>query len=167
MLACLEQIGNNQMTTSEQPATGLTTSQASEVLDITENAVRLRIKRNTLTGRKVGNSWRVYFDEQPAVTTTGDQLVSSLQAEIDFLRSELESRRREIERRDVMLAQQLAQLVEMAGQVRALESGSEQRESPEPSPSADDDVDSALSEAGEPERPRGAWSRFWRFILGE
>jgi len=155
----------------------MTTRQAAAALGITENAVRLRIKRNTLVGRKVGKNWRVYLDEEPLVTTAettyeqplitrDDQLVGSLQSEVEFLRSELESRRNEIERRDVMLAQQSAQLIDMADKLQAIPATTAPPPAPERVSSANDDSVPLSDDQDNPEQPATLRRRLWHFIVG-
>ncbi len=58
-------------------------------------------------------------------------LVVSLNDQIAFLREELEARREEIRRRDVLVAQQQESISELAGRVWSLHAGPESTESPE------------------------------------
>ena len=49
---------------ADQEATGLTIAQAARLLDVSENAVRQRIKRRSLSAAKEAGIWRVWVPDQ-------------------------------------------------------------------------------------------------------
>lgn len=147
-------------------------AEAAAELDISVDAARMRIKRGTLTSEK--RSGKVFvrlntdqtpteprrtFDqtsaEHPHISEesateqrpNSDQteLVEAQRAEIQFLREELEARREEIRRRDVLVAQQQGSISRLAEQVQVLSSG-------EPEPAV-------MVDQGQPERRRSWWDR--------
>ena len=146
---------------------GLTINQAASRLGVSENAVRQRIKRGTLSAVKVAGVWRVQLTDQQAgdqsATTTettsnhqGDQspLVEQLRSENARPWEELEARRDELRRRDVLVAQQQASISELAGRVQALSAGPEPTRAPQSS-------DSTSNSPDPHEGSDRAWWRFW------
>lgn len=82
--------------------------QAAEILDISSEGIRQRIRRGTLKSEK-DTDGRVYvfiadedLDEAPSERNT-DGVVTRLENEVDFLRKELATRDAEIHRRDAIL----------------------------------------------------------------
>jgi len=161
---------------------GVSVEDAAQLLGISENAVRLRIQRGSLESGRVGNRRIVYLsaelvqaDSEYVATDTATQsapavLIEQLQSENQFLRDELRAVREDNSESErelrVMLAQQSAQLVDMAGQVRALEAGPAPSGSTEPPPSPDNDTTPAADDTDESEQPGGVMHRFWRFLSG-
>jgi hypothetical protein len=116
---------------------------AAERLGLSSEAIRMRLKRGTLTGEKVNGRWVVNVprlnadptatkppadtedgpaDEQTQRPTQRDQsgereLIEALRSENAFLRSELATRTEEIQRRDHLIAGFIQRLPELpAGQ---------------------------------------------------
>lgn len=158
--------GNQQ---SDQEPTGLTINQAARALNVSENAVRQRIKRGTLPAEKIDGIWRVDIDDQdanhepdhetgqPTATTSAisDQsaYVEHLETEVSRLWAELESRRLELERRDVIIAR-------LTERIPALESGA--TGSSETATDTDDDQHAMPADTDSQDAESGAWWYFWR-----
>ncbi len=141
---------------------------ASGRLGLSRDAIRKRIQRGTLISEKRDGRWFIQVDsdqdiagQRPDVGQDANQdsdqaaLVASLNDQIAFLREELEARREEIRRRDVLVAQQQESISELASRVRALHAGPESTESPE--------TDASTRYAPDPhERSQRPWWAFWR-----
>ena len=126
---------NNDQTTN---LTRFTVAQAADVLGLSAEAVRMRIKRGTLAYVKEENTVYVLLEPsssetdqtQPNNDQTTDQtaqVVEALQAEVQFLRQELrltrELREEEARRKDAII-------MTMAQRIPELEPPSEPREAP-------------------------------------
>jgi len=156
--------------------TGLTINQAARVLDISESAIRQRIKRGTIPAKKVNGIWRVEVEDHDAnqqddketsqpetpTATTIDQsaYIERLENENVRLWSQVESQN-EAERELRLI---IARVTE---RIPELPAATAPPQSPQPPPSPDNDSALTLDDDGQPEQPRGAWSRFWRFVMGE
>lgn len=150
---------------------------AAHVLGITPDAVRVRLRRGSLMGEKVGTSWYVFLpdvdldasvarhdtirrdnprqssrDTTPRDTTVGrDELVEHLQGEVAYLRERLE----EADRQQARMLGQLADERQRADvlQLRAIGSGApDTSHDTSESPRSDDTVLQAL---------RTWWRRLW------
>lgn len=158
---------------SSDQVTGVTIRVAAEQLGISENAVRQRIKRGSLQAVKVAGIWRVHLPDDQAgdqqhdrsststATTSGHEvdqsaLVEQLQRENQRLWEEIEARREELRRRDILAAQQQDTIGELASRVRALSAGQD-------APGATSSDDSSTAGLDIPPR---RWWRFWREIAG-
>lgn len=159
--------------------TGVTIAEAATILGVTSDAVRMRLKRGSLPGRKVAGRWTVLLPtppnaapnadpteterptEQPNASTVGAYaaLVESQQAEIAFLREQLREREathaEEIRRKDHLLAGFVERLPE-------LPSGQDAPVSrPEP-PGAAAGADATEEPREEPRSGfRAWWTRLW------
>ena len=146
----------------DQPLAGrrLSVQQAAEVLGVTVDAVRGRVKRGTIASTK-GEDGSVYVileegigadqsngESQPSYDRADDQsqLIERMATEIEFLRGELQ-------RKDAIL-------LSMPEGLKALEAPSEAREAPVSS-SEDPDKGTALSEEQEPTQRRSWWRQFF------
>jgi hypothetical protein len=160
-------------TETQRRTNRVTVADAAQLLGLSAEAVRMRIKRGTLASEKVKGSVYVLLDSDPTRTndahtgnrtadqtevTTTDQtaLVEALQSEVAFLREELQRREdthtEENRRKDTIIAQ-------LTQRIPELEPASEPRESPE-TPSEDaDKVDTPPEE----EQPRASW---WKRLFG-
>lgn len=148
---------------------------AAEVLDISAEAVRKRIARNTLPHEKddQGNVWVLLEDQEDADRTEdghredvredayNNPLIFRLEDEISYLRSELDRRAEEIGRRDAIIMQLSQANSEMARTVRELEAGPAQRGSPETA--EEDRGNGDVPPEQEPEQRR-SW--LYRFFFG-
>ena len=147
-----------------QASRRLSVQEAADVLGVTVDAVRGRIKRGTLASTK-GEDGSVYVlleegigadqsngESQPSYDRADDQsqLVERMAREIEFLRGELQ-------RKDAIL-------LSMTEGLKALEApseaSSEAREAPVSS-SEDRDKGTALSEEQEPTQRRSWWRQFF------
>ena len=80
----------------------LSVNEAAEHLNISDRAVRQRIKARTIQAEKVGNSWRIYSAQFREDTESTDET----HAMIDFLKSELAEKNRHIAELTKTLQQQ-------------------------------------------------------------
>jgi hypothetical protein len=135
----------------------LTVAQAAAALDITEGAVRIRIKRGTLPTVKEGGTVYVVLSgtseakHPPHTDEPSDQseLVESLQDQVTYLRQQLDAEREAGRRKDHLLAAAL-------NRIPAVEAPQEPQESPEGAGEAPDTTEppSATEGTQEPTSPR-------------
>ncbi len=160
----------------EQRTNRVTVADAAQLLGLSAEAVRMRIKRGTLASEKVGgtvyvllesNQTRTNTDQTSDQTTgqthvlTADQtaLVNALQAEVQFLREELQRREEvhteENRRKDTIIAQ-------LTQRIPELEAPAEPRESPVEGPEA------AAEGGRHPQSQETTQQRSWlyRFFFG-
>jgi hypothetical protein len=165
----------------------VTVAEAAEILGITAEAVRTRIKRDKLDSvkdppRPGGKVYVLLNPEQTRPNTdptpqgqdrTPDhtQLVETLREQVAYLQGviatrdrELEQRAEEIRRRDAALEREQQLTAMFADQLRAIEAPQEASESPET-------VEEAPEERAEPrpatgEAQEGAQRPWWRRVLG-
>ena len=118
----------------EQRTNRVTVADAAKLLGLSAEAVRMRIKRGTLASEKVGGTVYVLLESDPTRTSpdqTDDQtvdqtsvlttdqtaLVDALQAEVQFLREELQRREEvhteENRRKDTIIAQLTQRIPEL------------------------------------------------------
>jgi excisionase family DNA binding protein len=150
----------NQPRDQPQASQRLTVQEAAEVLGVTVDSVRGRIKRGTLTSIK-GEAGTVYVlleervssDQSPGEFQLANdqphdqsQLVDRMASEIEFLRGELQ-------RKDAIL-------LSMTEGLKALEAPSQPRESPVSS-SEDADNGTPPPEQQEPSQRRSWWREFF------
>jgi len=155
----------------------VTVLEAAELLNLTPDAVRARLRRGTLRKDRGedGTLYVVLDGETTDTTATGrpteqptvalldakDQIISHLSEQLEFLRQQLQEEREESRRKDHLLAAALER-------IPAIESPpdtapSEPRESPE-KPSEDPHSTHAPPEAQEPsQRRERSW---WRAFFG-
>ncbi len=129
--------------TVDQPSTDrLTVAEAAARLGISSDAVRSRLNRGTLEGRKEANGWAVYLPAEPtvdqpsptverpstdreptvapdALLASKDETIAGLRDEVAFLRRELETRTDELQRRDVLLREALERIPQLPSTVAA------------------------------------------------
>ena len=136
-------MGEDQSQTSRRR---FTVAEASEVLGVTVEAVRGRIKRGTLEHQRDSGTVYVLLDadqpptgQQPADDQTDDQprpdaredIVGELRDRIRYLERQMEEEREARRRADTILAQLSAANAEQARTIRALEAPQEPTEDPE------------------------------------
>ena len=80
----------------------LSVNETAELLNISDRAVRQRIKARTIQAEKVGNAWRIYSAQFREDTAPTDET----HAMIDFLKSELAEKNRHIAELTKTLQQQ-------------------------------------------------------------
>jgi len=149
----------DQAQTSRQP---VTVSEAADVLGITVDAVRGRIKRGTLQAGKDGDGIvHVHLGaetdkppDQPDLAADQSQLVERMAGEIEYLRETIAHRDEEIRRRDHLLAAALER-------IPALEQPSETRESP-----VTVTEDTGKSTAPPEQQKRSQRPSWWRALFG-
>ena len=133
--------------TVDQPSTDrppivdrLMVVEAAARLGISSDAVRSRLNRGTLEGRKEEDGWVVYLPVEPtvdqpspaverpstdreptvapdALLTSKDETITALRDEVAFLRRELETRTDELQRRDVLLREALERIPQLPANV--------------------------------------------------
>ncbi len=146
-----------------------TVKEAAEVLDITVDAVRGRIRRGTLDSVKLDGVVYVLLDatnrEQQsdesatesadASRQTADEsgLVSNQSELVGDLRGQVDWLRREVERKDTIIMQ-------MAQRIPELDAASEPRDAPEPASESREKAE-AYPEQQEPAQRRSWWKRFF------
>lgn len=161
-------------------------AEAAEILGITAEAVRTRIKRGKLDSVKdpPQPGGKVYVllesdqtrpDTDPTTqvrdqTSDQTQLVETLREQVAYLQGviatrdrELEQRAEEIRRRDAALEREQQLTAMFADQLRAIEAPQEASESPEQAEEASDRAEPRPA-AAEPQE--GAWRRWRRSWLG-
>ena len=111
-------------------------SEASELLGISPEAVRKRIKRGTLKAKKdKGGSWRVFINEADTVRTKADTVrtpsreIERMEAHIDDLQKQLREYKKLLERRDQALERSQYLLAMKEQKILELEAPKEQRPS--------------------------------------
>ena len=80
----------------------LSVNEAAKLLNISDRAIRQRIKAHTIQAEKVGNAWRIYSAQFREDTEPTDET----HAMIDFLKSELAEKNRHIAELTKTLQQQ-------------------------------------------------------------
>jgi hypothetical protein len=157
---------------ANQPATNrrVTVFEAADILGISPEAVRARIKRGTLDKEK-GPDGTVYVrldatQERRDADGTGDGTsdlvltIERLDSEVQFLRAELARRDEEMRRREERHAEEARRkdhlLAAALERIPELEPASEPRESPVTAAEADPGT-----QAAPPESPKGIWRRLF------
>jgi hypothetical protein len=135
----------------------VTVADAAEMLGISQDAVRMRVKRGKLEGDKEGNRLLVWIDPDQTEDQTSsarfatDELLEAYRDEITFLR-------RELERKDHLLAAALER-------IPAIEAPPEPRGSPE---TAEEEPErgEARPAGGEAQEGAEKTSPWWRRVFG-
>jgi excisionase family DNA binding protein len=159
--------GGDQAETDQTTGRSLTVPEAAEVLGISEDAVRSRIKRGTLTTVREGGRVFVVLgatDRATAQTSsattdqaTDERLYLEMQERIRYLERQVDAERQaHAEARRI-----IAGLVE---RIPAIEAPSEARESP---PSADEEGPSPTPREDRPTPETAASRPWWRRIFSE
>src|SRR5918993_3083143 len=112
----------------------VTIREAAARLGVTEAAIRKRIQRGSLD-KEMGDDGRVYVyldlpqdKSHPESQVDSGALVESLQDQIAFLRTQLNIRAEEIQRRDVIISQLTQANAALAARVPELEAAQEHSE---------------------------------------
>ena len=141
----------------------VTVQEAADMLGISQEAVRMRVKRGTLKSEKRGGRVYILFGTDPTQDQTQDQTtdqggridelrnrVTDLQDQVEMLRSELADWKEEARRKDHLIAAALERIPPQ------IEPPRDEQESPsEAAPRSDEGVGTQ-----EPERP--FWRRWFR-----
>jgi hypothetical protein len=154
---------------ADQPAVPL--ADAARRLGTTPETLRMRVRRGQLRGEKRRGHWYVYLSpeqapDQPPGQRPGEpeqlpgqaSLVATLQDEVFWLRGEVERRGRELERRDVELAE-----------MRRLLAAEQQRRLPAPvdvgvttAPESAHSAPAGADPTQTPQTPPRPWWALWR-----
>jgi hypothetical protein len=105
----------------------LTVHDAARTLGISEDAVRMRVKRGTLDAEREGGRLFVLLEADPTTEPTADpraELTAELRDRVRYLEGIITTRDEEIRRRDVIISQ-------LTDRIPAIEAPSEPREAPE------------------------------------
>ncbi len=123
------------------PKQRFTVAEAAEVLQLSAEAVRSRIKRGSLQSAKEGNTVYVLLDAdqaRPNPAQTSDQtmaLITNLQDQVEYLRGELarreETHLEESRRKDSIIAALTQRIPELEAAPKARESPETVEEEPE------------------------------------
>jgi hypothetical protein len=150
-------VGENRRTarTDRDPTTNqqrLTVHDAARRLGISEDAVRMRVKRGTLPADKEGGRLYVLLDIEPTTDRT-DELIEELKDRVHRLEYQLdqerEARTEERRRQDTVIAQLSRANEEQARTIRQLEAPAE-------SPPAERELSQTVEEEPERAEPRSA-----------
>jgi predicted transcriptional regulator len=140
----------------------VTVSEAAELLGITPEAVRMRIKRDTLRSeRQAGRVFVLLGQDQPTEQPTDrpdepNALISQMQGRIDSLERQLEeAAERDRENRRIIVA--------LTSRIPAIEAPQEARESPQ---TVDEGPERAEAPSNAPGAQEGVQRPWWRRILG-
>ena len=98
----------------------LTVHDAARSLGITEDAVRMRIKRGTLSADKEGGRLYVLLDNEPIPDPTGraDELVEELRDRVRYLERQVEEERNARFRADQLLARLMERVPDLESPAR-------------------------------------------------
>jgi hypothetical protein len=150
------------------PKQRFTVAEAAEVLQLSAEAVRSRIKRGSLQSAKEGNTVYVLLDAdqaRPNPAQTSDQtmaLITNLQDQVEYLRGELarreETHLEESRRKDSIIAALTQRIPEIEAPAPQ-----EARESPE---TVAEEQERAEPHSATVESPEGARRPWWRRVLG-
>ena len=168
-------VGENRRTarTNRDPTMNqqrLTVHDTALRLGISEDAVRMRVKRGKLSADKEGGRLYVLLDIEPTsepTTDRTDELIEELKDRVHRLEYQLdqerEARTEERRRQDTVIAQLSRANEEQARTIRQLEAPSEARESPKTVEEEPERAKprSAMGGAQEP-----AWRRWRRRVFG-
>jgi hypothetical protein len=148
----------------------LTVHDAARRLGISEDAVRMRVKRGTLSADKEGGRLYVLLDIEPTTEPTTDrtdELIEELKDRVHRLEYQLdqerEARTEERRRQDTVIAQLSRANEEQARTIRQLEAPSEPRESPQ---TAREEPARAEPRPDRVEAQEGARRPWWRRMFG-
>jgi hypothetical protein len=139
----------------------LTVQQAAEELSLTVDAIRQRVRRESLESEKHDGRVYVWLDDneyggKSKPSAEGSELVEVLRDEISHLR-------RESERKDTILMQLSQANAEQARTIRALEAPEQPSASSESAP----DASEGSEPRSDPEGPQTGLQRpWWRRLIG-
>jgi Mg2+ and Co2+ transporter CorA len=144
----------------------LTVHDAARRLGISEDAVRMRVKRGTLPADKEGGRLYVLLDIEPTTDRT-DELIEELKDRVHRLEYQLdqerEARTEERRRQDTVIAQLSRANEEQARTIRQLEAPAEslpaERESPQ---TVEEEPDRAEPRSATVEAQEGVQRPWWR-----
>ena len=149
----------------------LTVHDAARRLGISEDAVRMRVKRGTLPADKEGGRLYVLLDIEPTTDRT-DELIEELKDRVHRLEYQLdqerEARTEERRRQDTVIAQLSRANEEQARTIRQLEAPAEsppaERESPQTT--VEEEPEKAEPWPATVESQEGVQRPWWRRVFG-
>jgi hypothetical protein len=129
----------------DRSGSGTTVAEAARILGITEGAVRKRVERRRLAAERTADGRLIVYLGRDTTTTDttrdrprpsrGDRYTRGLEAEVEYLRRQLdqerEARTEERRRHDTLMAQLTQANAALAARIPELEPPPEERESPE------------------------------------
>jgi len=109
-LTCVQQRLTGDLTMSQQETQQrMTVHDAARTLGISEDAVRMRVKRGKLQADKANGRLYVLLDTEPTPDPTGtdpvSELLGELRSRVSYLEGIIDTRDEEIRRRDVIISQ--------------------------------------------------------------
>jgi len=149
----------------------VTIREAAARLGVTEAAIRKRIQRGSLD-KEMGEDGRVYVSldlsqdkSHPESQVESGALIENLQDQVTYLRSQLDVRAEEIQRRDVIISQLTQANAALAARVPELEAAQE------PSEAAQEPAEARVGAAtspstAEPGAQEGVQRPWWRRMWG-
>ena len=148
----------------------VTIREAAARLGVTEAAIRKRIQRGSLD-KEMGEDGRVYVSmdlsqdkSHPESQVESGALIENLQDQVTYLRSQLDVRAEEIQRRDVIISQLTQANAALAARVPEL--GAAQEPSEAAQEPAEARVGTASPSTAEPGAQEGVQRPWWRRMWG-
>jgi len=162
---------------NEQPTERVTVAEAAQLLGMSAEAVRMRVKRGSLKSAKTKGTVYVLLDAEqtrPNIDQTGgdsnmgsertDEQTRDRTALVDVLRSDVEFLREELKRREEVHAEESRRkdtiIAQLTQRIPELEAPSEPQEAPV-TPSEDAAKGTAPPEQQEPSQRRSWWRVFF------
>jgi len=140
----------------------MTVAEAAEVLGISKDAVRMRIRRGTLRSERAGGRVHVWVDTDQGADQNADrpgatyELVEELRDRVHFLEGQLEqANERDRENRRIVAA--------LTSRIPELEAPQEQRDAPE---TAQEEPERAEPHSDVPGAQEGSQRPWWRRMFG-
>ena len=170
---------------NEQPTERVTVAEAAQLLGMSAEAVRMRVKRGSLKSVKIKGTVYVLVDAEqtrPNIDQTGgnsntgsertDEQTRDRTALVDVLRSDVEFLREELKRREEVHAEESRRkdtiIAQLAQRIPELEASPEPREAPETASeqpysthAPPEAYGTSPQEAEESLHPRSWWRRFF------
>ena len=153
---------------------GTTVAEAARILGITEGAVRKRVERARLAAERTADGRLIVYLGRDTTDTThdrprqsrGDRYTRGLEAEVEYLRRQLdqerEARTEERRRHDTLMAQLTQANAALAARIPELEPPPEERESPQ----TVEEPETAEPHSDAPGAQEGAQRPWWRRVFG-
>jgi len=138
----------------------MTVHDAARALGVSEDAVRMRVKRGKLPSDKEDGRLYVLLDTEPTSDPTGaglaSELIEELRSRVSYLEGIISTRDEEIRRRDVIISQ-------LTERIPAIEAPQEARKSPETVENEGDRAEPYSATGGAQETAQRPW---WRRVFG-
>jgi len=148
----------------------VTIREAAARLGVTEAAIRKRIQRGSLD-KEMGGDGRVYVyldlsqdTSHPESQVESGALIENLQDQVAYLRSQLDVRAEEIQRRDVIISQLTQANAALAARVPELEAAESHEDAAQ---DAAEPVARASHSTAGPSAQEGVQRPWWRRMFGQ